>query len=514
MGLKDTFKLNMEICYVPVAKLKDVQEMMANWNDNNKYIRYCSLTSIAISFINLHYLNVSDSDFAMLICIIGDIIMAALAFLVNKSNKLIYYFAFIGTMLFSFSSSFIKLEALTLPTAIALSLPFLITCFFSYKAILNYEDVYLKLKERKGFPHFVFSTADMYADKMYLRDKKEVTVAEKRVEASYNSFNEKSEIIDEETKRMNTLRYEELKRHQTDVSSDEYFEAKEVKHSVDPNKKYKHRLSFLGIDLLIPHDDIETSSKEEKRRIMRLWNELMDSLFKNEALILMFMLLLIIAVEIGGLGFGASIYFLAIVVYIFGTNFIKLNNRIGFVLATGSVYSFLFALASPSCRNVVTAGLIAVVLSYYNIFILPRLIKWLINMPLYKKMSKEPGFPSFFDDKKELFGDDYYIVEEIKPIVKRTNQEKLIINIGYEDEDEEVNKRLADFNYKEKNETVQKLDNTAWNAFNYLENDTDNSAYDEFAIYEEVNRKRREAELKEEFVKPNKEMGRKKKDED
>ena len=250
MGLKDTFKLNMEICYVPVAKLKDVQEMMANWNENNKYIKYCSLTSIAISFINLHYLNVSDSDFAMLMCIIGDIIMAALAFLVNKSNKLIYYFAFIGTMLFSFSSSFIKLEALTLPTAIALSLPFLITCFFSYKAILNYEDVYLKLKARKGFPHFVFSTADMYADKMYLRDKKEVTVAEKRVEASYNSFNEKSEIIDEETKRMNTLRYEELKRHQTDVSSDEYFKSKEVKHYYDGNKKYKHRLSFLGIDYL------------------------------------------------------------------------------------------------------------------------------------------------------------------------------------------------------------------------------------------------------------------------
>ena len=514
MGLKDTFKLNMEICYVPVAKLKDVQAMMANWNDNNKYIKYCSLTSIAISFINLFYLNVSDSDFAMLTCIIGDIIMAALAFLVNKSNKLIYYFAFIGTMLFSFSASFIRLEALTLPIAIALSVPFLVTCFFSYKAILNYEDVYLKLKERKGFPHFVFSTADMYADKMYLRDKKEVTVAEKRVEASYNSFNEKSEIIDEETKRMNSLRYEELKRHQTDVSSDEYFKSKEVKHYYDGNKKYKYRLSFLGIDLLIPHDDIETSSKEEKRRIMRLWNELMDSLFKNEALILMFMLLLIIAVEIGGLGFGAAIYFLAIVVYIFGTNFIKLNNRIGFVLATGSVYSFLFALAMPSCRNVVTAGLIAVVLSYYNIFILPRLIKWLINMPLYKKMSKEPGFPSFFDDKKELYGDDYYIVEEIKPIVKRTNQEKLVINIGYEDEDEEVNKRLADFNYKEKNETVQKLDNTAWNAFNYLENDTDNSAYDEFAIYEEVNRKRREAELKEDFVKPNKEMGRKKKDED
>ena len=68
--------------------------------------------------------------------------------------------------------------------------------------------------------------------------------------------------------------------------------------------------------------------------------------------------------------------------------------------------------------------------------------------------------------------------------------------------------------YKEKNETVQKLDNTAWNAFNYLETDTDNSAYDEFAIYEEINRKRREAELREEIIKPNKDMGRKTNNED
>ncbi len=514
MGLKDALKLNMEICYVPVAKLKDVQEMMANWNNNNKLIRYYSIASIAISFINLFYLNISDSDFAILMCIIGDIIMAALAFLVNKSNKLIYYFAFIGTMLFSFSSSFIKLEALTLPIAIALSLPFLATCFFSYKAILNYEEVFLRLKQRKGFPNFVFSTADMYADKMYLKDKKEVTVAEKRVEASYNSFNEKSEITDEETKRMNTLRYEELKRHKSDVSSGEYFENKEVKHYYDGSKKYKYRLSFLGIDLLIPHDDIETSSKEEKRRIMRLWNNMKDNLFKNEALFLMFLLLLVLAVEIGGLGFAAAIYFLAIVVYVFGTNFVKLDNRLGFFLTTGSVYSFLFALSVPSVRNMVTVGIMFVIISYYNIFILPKLIKWMINMPLYKKLSKEPGFPSFYDTKKELYGDDYYIVEETKPIVKRTNQEKIVINIGYDDEDEEVNKRLADFNYKAKNEGTQKLDNTAWNAFNYLESDAENSAYDEFAIYEEINRKRREAEVKEENIKPNKEMGRRKKDED
>ena len=39
MGLKNALKLNMEICYVPVAKLKDVKEMMSNWNNNNKLIK-------------------------------------------------------------------------------------------------------------------------------------------------------------------------------------------------------------------------------------------------------------------------------------------------------------------------------------------------------------------------------------------------------------------------------------------------------------------------------------------
>ena len=92
MGFKNALKLNMEICYVPVAKLKDVKEMMSNWNNNNKLIKYWSFVSIAIAFINLFYLGYSELainvDFARVICIISQVIMAVLAFLVNKSNKL------------------------------------------------------------------------------------------------------------------------------------------------------------------------------------------------------------------------------------------------------------------------------------------------------------------------------------------------------------------------------------------------------------------------------------------
>ena len=515
MKLSKILKLDMEICYVPVAKLKDVQEMMSNWKRNNKLIRYWCFASIAISFMNLYYLNFSESqgDVALAItaCMISDFIMAMLALLVNRSQKIIYYLSFIGAMLFSFSASFIGFEAITLPAAMALSVPFFVTMFFSYKAIYNYENVYLKLKARKGFPNFVLSTADMYADKIYLKNKDEKTVAEKRVEASFNSFNEDTEITDEEVRRMNTLRYEELKQHEKDVSGYEYFKSKEVKHYYDGNKKYKYGLSFLGIDIIIPHDDIETSSKEEKRRFMRLWNQMKDSLFKNEALLLMFLLFANIVMIVGGLGFGTVVYYVVLGLYVLGTNLVKMDERAGFFLTVGSVYSYLFALLNVS--DGLAATVVVVVVAYFTIFVLPRLIKWLLNYPVYKKLSKEEGFPSFFESKKELYGDDYRIVEEIKPLEKRTDREKLIMNIGY-GEDEEINRRIADFNYKEKNKENQGQGNTAWNAFNYLETDTENSAYDEFAIYEEINRRRKEAEYKEETIKPDKEMGRRKRDED
>lgn len=515
MKLSKILKLDMEICYVPVAKLKDVQEMMSNWKRNNKLIRCWAIASIAISFMNLYYLTFSESQgniaLAIAMCMLSDFIMAILAITINRSQKIIYYLAFVGTIFYSFSASFIGFEALTLPIAVGLSLPFLVTAFFAYKAIYNYENVYLKLKARKGFPNFVLSTADMYADKIYLKDKKEKTVAEKRVEASFNSFNEDAEITDEEVRRMNTLRYEELKQHEEDVSGYEYFKSKEVKHSIDENKKYKYGLSFLGIDIIIPHDDIETSSKEEKRRFMRLWNQLKDSMFKNEAMMLMFMLFLVIVINVGGLGFGAILYYVVVGLYIWGTNLVKADEKIGFFITTGSAYSFLFSLINVN--DEFAATIVVVVMAYFTIFIFPRLAKWFINYPTYKKLSKEEGFPSFFESKKELYGDDYHIVEEIKPLEKRTDREKLIMNIGY-GEDEEINRRIADFNYKEKNKENQGQENTAWNAFNYLETDTENSAYDEFAIYEEINRRRKEAEYKEETIKPDKEMGRRKRDED
>lgn len=503
MKLNKLLKLDMETAYVPVAKLKDVQEMMANWRENNRRIRIFSfLACFASLFSGINFLY-EDEIIAGNASFLAVFFFLLSGIFVNANKRIVFLFPIVGLMIFSLAPE--HYVDLTIRTffMITVYLPGLVSSIFAYKALYNYKNVFIPLSKRKGFPNFVFSTADMYADKIYLKDKDRKTVAEKRVEASFNPFNEDSNITDEETARMNTLRYEELKTHNQDIFKGAYYESKEVKHSADEEKKYKYGKSIFGFNFIIPHNEIKGAKKADNREVMMRWHEMKAKMFLNEEVwLLLFIFPITIYMWTSPSVSGFSM-FIFLALYIFGTNYIKMDKFIGFPLILCIYFYSLF----PTI-------VVAAVLPLFTILKMPVYIRWLCNLPIYKKLSKEPGFPSFIEDRADLYGDQLYIREEQKSIEKRTKIDPLIINIGYDDEDEEVNKRLADFNYKEKNETVQKLDNTAWNAFNYLENDTDNSAYDEFAIYEEVNRKRREAELKEEFVKPNKEMGRKKKDED
>lgn len=508
----------MEICYVPAAKLKDVQEMMANWKKNNKIIRFSAIAAIFMSFINIYYLIFSEAEISneipIVVCIISMIILAFEAIIVSKSIKWIYFLSYLSTMLFSFSASCIDFKELTLPAALVLSIPHIVNTYFSHKAIYNYEKVYLRLKERKGFPHFVFSTADMYADKIYLKNKDEKTVAEKRVEASFNPFNEEDKIIDEEVRRMNSLRYEELKQHEKDVAGT-YYEEKEIKYTAEQKKEYKYKFSILGIDIVIPHNDFKTAPMEEKRFFMGEWNDIKRNIFKYEVYMIMFLMLLILTANVGGMGFGAAIYFVSLVVYIFGTNFIKLDQIIGVPLIIGSVFSYCSSIGS----NMVAAGFVFVVLTYFCITMLPGLIRFTVNFSAYKKLTREPGFPSFVENSADLYADEVYIVEKTKPIVKMEKPEPIIMDIGYDEEEKNKRfkefRRVNEFNYQEQNKTNRSLrEDKGWNAFDYLDKDTENSAYDDFEFYEQVYEARKKAKPREEKQIPDKDMGRRKKDED
>jgi hypothetical protein len=411
-------------------------------------------------------------------------------------------------MFFSFSASCIGFGAFTLPAAIVMSTPHIVNFYYSHKAIYNYENVYLKLKERKGFPNFVFSTADMYSDKLYLKEE-EKTVAEKRVEASFYPFNEDREILDEEVRRVNTLRYEELKHHEKNVAG-AYYESKERTLTEDIEKEYKYKFSILGIDIIIPHNDFKTAPMEEKRFFMGAWNSLKDNLFKNEMLMIAFLMLPILAANVAGMGFAAAVYFIPIITYIFGTNFIKLNQIIGVPIMIGSVFSFFTARGAEAFSFVVIA--------YFCITMLPGLIKFTINFHAFKQISKEEGFPSFIQNSADLYADQIYIVEKPKPIVKTQKAAPIVMDVGYDEEENKSFKeyrRVNEFDYREQNKNNMSLrDDKGWNAFDYLDKDKDNSAYDDFEFYEQVYEARKNAKASEEKQTPNTEMGRRKTDED
>ena len=84
-------RINMEICYVPVAKLKDVQEMMANWRKNNKTIRVSAIAAIFMSFVNLCYLILAEtslnSEIPVIICALSMLLLVLEAVIVTTSIK-------------------------------------------------------------------------------------------------------------------------------------------------------------------------------------------------------------------------------------------------------------------------------------------------------------------------------------------------------------------------------------------------------------------------------------------
>jgi hypothetical protein len=174
--------------------------------------------------------------------------------------------------------------------------------------------------------------------------------------------------------------------------------------------------------------------------------------------------------------------------YIFGTNLVKQDKVIGFPI----VLTIYFSALIPA--SFVTP----IVLFLFTFIKVPAYVRWLFNLPIYKKLSKEPGFPSFVENTADIYGEQLYIIEKKEPLKKLPKLETIKMDIGYE---------------------KPKKEEKAWNAFDYMDEDKENSAYDDFAYYEQAYEMRRKAAAIEfdengEKIKPNKDMGRKRSNED
>ena len=482
MKLAEKLNLNMEIAYVPVAKLKYVKQMMSDWKFNNRNIRIYSFITMVTSLISAIYFMYEEESAAAWISLASALFYLLSGICITTSIKLLYYVPILALVTYSLVPAYFPVGTIRAFFIITVLLPSVVCVFYCYKALLNYKNVYIPLSKRKGFPNFVFSTADMYGDKMYEKDKDEKSVAEKRVEASFNPFSEQSEKTDEEVARMNSMRYEEVKVGAQDIFKGPYYENKEVKHSADEEKVYKYGKKIMGFDFIIPHNEIEGGKKEDYRRIMWYWNTFKESMFRNEILwIFLFgAAIMAYAWTIGDLRGLLMYVFLAF--HILGTNLVKKENPKGFLLVL-CIYlnATIDMFVSP------------VVLALYTIIKIPGYIRWLCNMPIYRKLEKKPGFPSFLESTADVYGEQMYIIEKQEPLKKLPKLEPIRMDIGYDDD---------------------KKKDRGWNAFDYLDNDKENSAYDDFIYYEQAYEARRKAKPIEENQKPNKDMGRKTNNED
>ncbi len=487
--------LNMEIIYVPVASVSQVREMMFNWNMNNKKIKNWCFVSFLTSFLPLIFfsLEVNASNANKWVSMAATAMFLISGLLINRNQKYFYYLPFISLIVAIYPLSNIDNVSDLITKIVCFAVIFIpstAALFYCYKALYNYKDVLAALKKRKGYPNFVFNTADKYGEKIYLKNKKQET-ADLRVEAAYNPFNTEENKHEEEIRRMDNLHYKGFAVKEYDIEKGEYYEAKEVKHK---ETTYKYGITIGNFDIIIPHNEIKGESKEEKRRLIRLWNELTQRTLNNELVVIFFMLSMSLAALVK-YGINGVFCLVIALMYFFGSSCVRLNEWWGCIVML--VSPALYCVAFPEDFSKVGAA-------FFYVLFAPKHIIWLMNYPILNKLKKERGYPSFIETKHEKYGDDYYIVEKDDNLPKLKANKPIIVNIGYDEVKSDINSNKAENKAPAKTE---KTKDGGWNAFTYLDKDPDNSAYDDFDYMEHMQKVKMNAKANEEKPVPNLKTG-------
>lgn len=417
-------KFNMETAYVPYTSIFEKKDMMHDWRNTSNYAAFLGYIVAVLSFIA----GFSCSDFgdffefSMYGATVGLVVGGAFC---RKWKIFAYYLNVISVVYCDTIAAFYIKEMTTTPIAaiIGINLFSIPMIYFCLRCIYNYTPVFKELKKSKGFPAFVVNSADLYADKIYLKDKKseeKINISEKKSAPLIMNIDVKPT-------------QEEIKERKT--------------------KKYKHRLSILGINIIFPHDDPKDMSFDDKKGYMYDWNSNVEFARSGFFIHVLFMMAGVLFCVIGsGAVSPIIIGYSAIAFYIFGLNYMKIGKLKGaFITIGGLVMYFLIIFTITNSATFIPIYFIFVV-SITNIKILLPTIRYIINYPTYKELSTHEGFPSFVRNNADLYGDKIYIVEKREAIKRRVlnDNEKFEMNFGYE-------------------EKPKKQEDKAWNAFNYMD---------------------------------------------
>ena len=436
-------KFSMETMYVPVASNDEKRGMMSEWRATSNRARGWSLLcAVATGFfaLLLHFYN---EEFYYIFGAVAVILLLS-AGLTHKWH-LSGYTCVIAATVLGFTRMLLSLPQeifLIIAVVAGVFLP-LIPCFFAFRCIYNYNDVFLELKKFKEFPDFIQNTADLYGEKIYLKDKDENQL-DNKFQASYNPFNTQADIYREEFLRTQQAKAEKrFAKKVVNIDTDR----DSVRNTPDT---IKHK-TFFGYEWKICHCDLRTASPEERKAVANKWRENYMLAERNYSTIIIFMAFCVLAGGFGSL--AGMLNFLAIVMFTSGITYMKLSNPIAPVIAIGAlVYIGVFALNNGigSCMLLGTL--------YQCRWLFLSIIRFYMNYGTYKVLKTLPGFPSFITTTSDRLGDKMYITEKPVAPVRRVNgQNKIVMNIGFDE--------------------PKKNEDKAWNAFDYM--DEQNNSKDE-----------------------------------
>lgn len=421
-------KFNMETAYIPYTSVFEKRDMMFDWKETSN--RSAILGWIFAFFpvvLNCFYYDPLGDFFEFSLW--GSSVALAVGGVFCKKWKIwAYYlniiaFLYFNTIFFCFISEFAFKYLVMIVIADAIGIAML---YFCLRCIYNYNSVFKVLQKEKGFPNFMVNSQDLYADKMYLKDEKS--------DVKQNTANKKDEPI--------------IMNIDVNPTQQEIEDRR--------NKKHKHGKSFLGINIIFPHDDPEDMDFNDKKGYMYDWNCNIELLTNGIFLPIMLMIagaLFCVVAEMKEAGNIISYIVgnLSVVLLVFGTNSMKMGKRYGAILTLLSLFMYFgLGFYIGAGGNGIPCTWITIT-SLLNIKLFLATVRYIINYPMYKELSTHEGFPSFVRNYADLYGSKLYIVEKREPVKRRilSDNEKIEMNIGFDDK--------------------PKKEDKGWNAFDYMD---------------------------------------------
>lgn len=448
-------RFNMDTTYIPEASIYEHRDLMFEWEEAVKYGTISGLVTAVCAFL-IGYLCSDFGDWyefplygVMLALLVGSNFARKWKYPAYWVN-VVAFLGYIALWLIGFRE--MGRDALIM-SGIGLASGSVMS-FFNLKCIRNFYPVFKELEKCKGFPSFIANSADLYGEKLYLKDEE---TADDKYKASHNPFNSKEEIEKEEFARNQNLKSNAKTEKVLNVGEEKGNNyANKRRNATNNYKKEEYGFSILGLDIVFPHNYIPAMSFEDKKDLMFKWNSNVEAATGHLVIPLFFMILGTLFSFIGGRSFIPVFAGIGSVLFtIIGTNNMKMGNLRGAfetLIALG-VYASIGGFVGGGGNGI--PMVFVFVSSLVNIIIVLPTLRYIINYHIYRQLSTQEGFPTFIRTYSQKYAKDMYILEDEPRVEKKppVNKEKLVMNIGYDEK--------------------PKADEGAWNAFNYMDEEKD-----------------------------------------